>query len=137
MAAMVNQLDPQTVLARFQDIADASKDVMSTDIPSGELPKFLELGSKVKGQRVTSVQFVPPLITPAHPDYQMIHTTVTRTLEAAARPAPSPTVSAVTPAPSSSSTAARPPAAGGSTVVTTTAAPTGGAVDLRAVCSAA
>jgi LCP family protein required for cell wall assembly len=82
MTAMVNQLDPTTLLARFQDVAAAGKDVVSTDIPGSQLPAFLELGSRAKSQRITSIQFVPPLITPARPDYGVIRSTIRAALDA-------------------------------------------------------
>ncbi|MFI7588430.1 LCP family protein [Spongisporangium articulatum] len=72
MTAMVNQLDPTTLLRRFQKIAAAGKQVVKTDIPNGQLPAFLTLGEEAKGHKIESVQFLPPLIVPKHPDYTTI-----------------------------------------------------------------
>ncbi|HST81335.1 MAG TPA: LCP family protein [Kineosporiaceae bacterium] len=77
MTAMVNQLDPSTLLRNFQRIASAGKQVVSTDIPAAELPAFLTLGQEAKSRRIESVQFVPPLIVPHHPDYSVIRQRVT------------------------------------------------------------
>ena len=76
MTAMVNQLDPKTLLARFQQIAAATQDVVSTNLPDEDLPVFVELGMAAKEQPIESVQFVPPLIDPAYPDYALIQDTV-------------------------------------------------------------
>jgi LCP family protein required for cell wall assembly len=81
MSAMVGQLDPATLIARFQDIAAAGKQVVSTDIPAAELPRFIELGTAAKTQPISSVQFVPPLVKPAFPDFAVIRTRVEAALQ--------------------------------------------------------
>ncbi len=43
-------MDPATLLAKFQGIAAAAQDVMSTDIPASELATFINLGSKGGGE---------------------------------------------------------------------------------------
>jgi LCP family protein required for cell wall assembly len=144
MTAMANQLDPQTVLARFQKIAAAGKGVVSTDIPSGELATFLELGAQAKQRRITSVQFVPPLIRPAYPDFGLIRSTVQRSIDAAEQgrndgvPAPSA-------ASGSSGGSAGGTPSGGASSGNASTSPGGsasgsgraGGVDARSVCSAA
>ena len=80
MNAMVQQMDPATLLAKFQGIAAAAQDVMSTDLPAGELATFIDLGSKGKSQKITSVAFVPPLVEPAYPDFSAIHDRVVQAL---------------------------------------------------------
>ena len=72
--AMLNQLDPVNVLTRFQDVAKAGAQVVKTDIPQGTLGRFVELAVKAKGQPVTALELVPPLIPdPSAPDYAQIH----------------------------------------------------------------
>ncbi|MGL5857377.1 MAG: LCP family protein [Angustibacter sp.] len=110
MTAMVDQLDPGTVLTRFQRIAAASTGLVRTTIPVGELGTFAELASAAKSQPVTSVQFAPPLITPARPDYDRVRVMVRTAIEdstraGGARP---------TPARASASTPVTPGAAPGS-----------------------
>jgi LCP family protein required for cell wall assembly len=82
MDAMLRQLDPQAVLANFQQIAAASRNVVSTDIPVGQLPTFLGLAVKARGQPVRSIQFVPPLITPARPDFGVVQSRVAQAIAA-------------------------------------------------------
>ncbi len=83
MSAMLNQLDPATVLARFQAIAAAGEQVMSTDIAAADLPMFVDLATRAKSQKITNVQLTPPLIDPAHPDFALIRATVTKAIDAA------------------------------------------------------
>jgi LCP family protein required for cell wall assembly len=107
MNAMLGQLDPATVLRRFRRIAEAGKQVVSTDIPAGELDTFLSLASRARDQKVTSVQFVPPLITPARPDLRKVRERVDRAIDAAERPPapkPSTTRKAAAPSPSPAAT---------------------------------
>jgi LCP family protein required for cell wall assembly len=83
MNAMLRQLDPATVLERFQAVATASAEVVSTDIPARELATFLDLATRARGQKVTSVQFVPPLIQPAFPNFTLIRGRVASALAGA------------------------------------------------------
>ena len=85
MTAMLDQMDPQTVLLKFQDIATASQKVVSTDIPQSDLGTLTDLALKARSQQVASVQFVPPLVTPVRPDYALIQRTVRAALEAPAK----------------------------------------------------
>jgi polyisoprenyl-teichoic acid--peptidoglycan teichoic acid transferase len=118
MNAMLHQLDPATVLAHFEGIAAAGGKVVSTDLPAGELGRFVGLAAGARNQPLTSVQFVPPLVDPAHPDFAAVRAKVASTLRASASDA-SPSPSGASPGPSAG------PAAQG--------APE--ARDLQAVCS--
>ena len=118
MTAMLAQMDPQTVLLKFQDIATASEQVVSTDIPQSELGTLTDLALRARSQTVSSVQFVPPLIRPVRPDFALIR----RTVQSALAPATKQNV------------AAKPASAGNSAVGNPT--PASGPVDARSVCSA-
>lgn len=132
MTAMLAQMDPQTVLLKFQGIAQASAKVVSTDIPQSELGSLTDLALKARSQKVTSVQFVPPLIRPAHPDFALIRSTVRAALadpaavkgRAKKHPAASPSTAAT----SGGSTAGSTATSGGGA----SAAP----VDAKSVCTA-
>ena len=77
MNAMLRQLDPATVLTKFQAIADAGKQIVATNVPSSDLGTLLELAAKGKSVPMASVSFTPPLIVPASPDFAKIRTVVT------------------------------------------------------------
>jgi LCP family protein required for cell wall assembly len=64
VTAMVRQLDPQTVVLNFGDIAAATKGVFRTNIPQQALPALADVAVKTKGEKITAVNFVPPLIKP-------------------------------------------------------------------------
>src|SRR5699024_7817415 len=67
--AMVQQLDPATLLVRFQDIAQAAPDVVSTDIPQLQVDRFVDLALKTRTAGTTSVNLTPPEVNPTHPDF--------------------------------------------------------------------
>lgn len=72
MAAMLAQLDPRRVLMHVQDIARASAQLLSTDIPHQELDTFVGLALKARHEPITTVSFVPPMIDTYDPDYDLI-----------------------------------------------------------------
>ncbi|QXJ26076.1 LCP family protein [Actinomadura graeca] len=73
MRAIARQADPQTVLTKFDKLASAAKRTLSTDIPQELLPALMKLSNKVKdGAQINSLPFVPPLISTANPDFDLI-----------------------------------------------------------------
>ncbi|HEY7488864.1 MAG TPA: LCP family protein [Streptosporangiaceae bacterium] len=73
LRAIAQQANPQRVLTRFEQLASATKRAISTDIPQGLLPALIQLSGKVKnGADITSLQFVPPLISTGSPDFPEI-----------------------------------------------------------------
>jgi polyisoprenyl-teichoic acid--peptidoglycan teichoic acid transferase len=95
MAAMVNQVDPRTLALRFGDIAAASTGVFQTDFPQSELGTFAELAVKTRSQKITGVNFVPPLIKPWNYDQAEIHRIVEDTIEASEKTADEEAVSTI------------------------------------------
>ena len=83
ITSMVNQLDPQTVVLHFSDIAKATKGVFRTDIPQEALASLATLAVKTKQTKITSVNFVPPLIQPYKYDPQVVRDIVTSTIDKA------------------------------------------------------
>lgn len=80
MSAMVDQVDPRTLALRFSDIAAASTGVLRTDIPQSELGAFAELAMKTRAQKVTGVNFVPPLLKPWDYDVTVMRQIVADTI---------------------------------------------------------
>jgi polyisoprenyl-teichoic acid--peptidoglycan teichoic acid transferase len=81
MRAMLNQLDPITVLTRFNKIAEAGREVVATDVPPSEIGTMMDLALKAKGLPVSSAAMVPPLINPNAPDFALIHSTVRKAID--------------------------------------------------------
>jgi LCP family protein required for cell wall assembly len=103
MTAMLNQLEPRTVLTKFQGIASASKQVVNTDIPAGDLGTFVDLALKSKKLKVSSWSPIPPLINTGDPDFALIRQKVAEAIakseatddaKPASKPAPKPTATA-------------------------------------------
>ncbi|HET7476237.1 MAG TPA: LCP family protein [Dermatophilaceae bacterium] len=101
MDAMLQQLDPQTVVLKFQGLAEASSSVVQTDLPESELGRFADLALKARSQKIRTVNFVPPLMNPWRYDPKLITSTVAATIAAAdappaSKPSSAPTTSAAT-----------------------------------------
>ena len=95
MNAMLNQLDPVTVLTKFNGIASASKEIVATDVPSSQVSTMLDLAQKAKTKPVGSLAIVPPLLkSPANPDFGKIRAAISEQIaksEAMDEPKPSAT----------------------------------------------
>ena len=107
VTALVAQLDPQTVALNFRDIAKASTGLVRTDIPQDALGELATIALKTKQEKITSVNFVPPLIKPWDYDPAVVHRTVATAI-ARSEAGPTPKASA---AGSSAGGAASAPAA--------------------------
>lgn len=85
--AMLQQLDPATVITRFEAIAEASNEVARTTIPQAMLGVFADLAVKSREHDVIRVELVPPTIDNLYPDYALAHELV----RVAVAPRPEPT----------------------------------------------
>jgi LCP family protein required for cell wall assembly len=83
MAAMLNQLDPVTVATRFTSIAQATGQVLVTNVPSSQLGRLAELALKARLLPVASLSFTPPLIHSGSPDFDLIRDLVRSEIERA------------------------------------------------------
>ncbi|MGH1563417.1 LCP family protein [Mumia sp. DW29H23] len=81
MNAMLQQLDPNTVLLKATGIAESSKKMLSTDIPAGELDTFVDLALKAREAKVSTVSLVPPKIDTGDPDFDKIRKMVAKAVE--------------------------------------------------------
>ncbi|WP_182884861.1 LCP family protein [Microbispora sp. H10885] len=80
LGALLGQADPATVLTRFTQIAAATRRILSTDVPRPMLEHLVPLAWKVKHAGVTSLQFVPPLVNTAYPDWDRIRLLTARAI---------------------------------------------------------
>jgi LCP family protein required for cell wall assembly len=55
--AIIEQANPRNLLARYEAIAKAGKNIVSTDLPQEVLPLMVDLSLRVKGGNVRSVVF--------------------------------------------------------------------------------
>ncbi|MDF2093151.1 LCP family protein [Knoellia sp. 3-2P3] len=141
MTALVDQVDPQTVLTRFPKIAGASSGLVRTDLPQSELGYFADLALKTRTQKIKSVNFVPPLIKPWDYDADFVRRTVRSTIAASEKSPEKPRTKA-TARPASAAPRTPKPAAPAATSVPAkpaadpaTAGGQASEADLSAVCS--
>jgi len=87
--SILAQFDPANVLTKFQAVAEAGAQVVKTDIPTGMLPRFVELGKKAKLMPITTLELVPPVVQTAAPDIEAIKALIAQTI-AASQSSPSP-----------------------------------------------
>lgn len=74
--AMLKQLDPATLLAKFEDIASAGTKVVDSNVSAGQLGSFVDLAMKAKGQDVSRLTIGPPDFDASFstvPDFDQIH----------------------------------------------------------------
>lgn len=104
MNAMLKQLDPATVVTKFQKLADAGKQIVATDLPADQIGPMMDLAMLAKTLPMASVSFTPPTLKAAHgsyptvdPDFADIRKVVADTIaasEALDEPGNKPTTSA-------------------------------------------
>ena len=82
--AILEQFEPVTVLGKFEAIAEAGTQVISTDIPEAQLAELVTLAGKARTQDMDRLELVPPTYDVTDPDYEAIHRDVSRFLAPAA-----------------------------------------------------
>jgi LCP family protein required for cell wall assembly len=81
MNAMLQQLNPQTVVLKYQQITSAGSSLVTTNLPASELGRFIDLALKARSQRLATVSFVPPAINPANPNIAKIQSMVQKAID--------------------------------------------------------
>ena len=84
--AMLKQLDPATLLSKFDDIANAGTKVVDSNISATQLGSFLDLAIKARGKDVKRLTIGPPDFDPSfstNPDFDQIHQRVDQVLASA------------------------------------------------------
>lgn len=79
-SSLARQADPMTVLRNYEALAKASADLVTTDIPTNDLPGLLSVARLVPSQQINAISLVPPLVEPSTPDFDEIHGMVQRML---------------------------------------------------------
>jgi LCP family protein required for cell wall assembly len=83
--AMLKQLDPATLLSKFEDIANAGTKVVDSNISASQLGSFVDLAMKAKGKDVSRLTIGPPDFDASFstvPDFDQIHEKVDQLLAA-------------------------------------------------------
>ncbi len=142
VTALVKQLDPQTLLLKFGAIASSTTGLIRTDIPQSGLAALAEVAVMTKQEKITSVNFVPPLIKPWDYDPEVVHRTVATAI-ARSEAGPTPSATGTTTASAGAATSAAKPKATPKPTASTPAVmdrpgtdPDADTGDLASVCSA-
>ena len=85
-SAILAQMNPQNVLARFQEVLSAGSQLVDTDIPDSMLGRFVDLADKARDHEPVNVELVPPAVDPDNPDWDTIHQLVKDGVAAASPP---------------------------------------------------
>ncbi|MBM6400993.1 LCP family protein [Phycicoccus sonneratiae] len=138
VTALVKQLDPQTVLLHFGDLAAATKGVFRTDIPQDALAGLADVAVKTKQEKITSVNFVPPLIKPWDYDPAVVRSTVSAAIAASEKgpAAPKPTAASTAKAAPTAKSTPKPEASTPAVMERPGTDPDANTGDLASVCSA-
>ncbi len=106
MNAMLQQVSPQDALTNFSEIAEASSEMVSTNVPGSEVDTFLDLAIKAKAQPIATVSLVPPKVLTADPDIDVVHSMVAAAIDRAEGEKPTPPLASEAPAAPSEAPAA-------------------------------
>ncbi|MFM9877589.1 MAG: LCP family protein [Rhodoglobus sp.] len=89
--AILQQFDPANVLTKFQAVAQAGAQVVSTDIPQSMLGYFVELAGKSRALPVDKLELVPDTgVDPEYPDFAYIRELVAAALVPTVEETPAP-----------------------------------------------
>jgi LCP family protein required for cell wall assembly len=80
--AMIKQANPANVLTRYEDIANASKSIVYTDIPQEVLPAMVDLSLRVKKGNVRSIVFKNGVngFLSTNPDFSLMRSRVKKAI---------------------------------------------------------
>jgi LCP family protein required for cell wall assembly len=88
--AMLEQVSPQSAIRNFEKLAKAGAETISTNLPASELDRFIPLAMDARGQKISTLSLVPPLVNTADPDIDLIHQKVGEAIDKAEGKAPPP-----------------------------------------------
>jgi LCP family protein required for cell wall assembly len=75
--AILKQFVPSNVLGKFQAVAEAGAQVVTTDVPAEALPYFVDLADKTRALPVEKLELVPENgVEVGDPDYDKVHALV-------------------------------------------------------------
>ncbi|WP_166354655.1 LCP family protein [Phytoactinopolyspora limicola] len=81
LGAIVDEIDPRTVLVKYQELASATVDIIQTDVPEELFPALIELAIQVQRGTLESLTldrdfFNSMGATSADPNYDILHTRI-------------------------------------------------------------
>lgn len=129
VGALLDQVNPATMLARYPQLAQVAQQNISTDVALADLPAWVDLVERIQKGGVRSLTFTAEVINVARPNFDKMRALVA----AAINPAP-PTTPATGEAGGSSTTSPSAAATPPSSTTTTPAPDSTAAVDVKDAC---
>lgn len=125
ISAVAEQADPVNILARYEAVTKAGKEIIRTDVPSDLLPSLLNVATVVQeADNMQSIVFKHGYsgFSSRYPDWDLVRTQVETTIDSSASndedsasPSPSATTTSATPTTSSTSPSSTPTSSNSST----------------------
>ncbi|HET8601500.1 MAG TPA: LCP family protein [Segeticoccus sp.] len=125
VGALLDQVNPVSMLQKYPQLAQVAKDNIQTDIPTNELPAWVTLVQRIQKGEIRSLAFTPDNTNVVHPDFAKMRQLVKRALQP---PKPAPSKSHGTPKPSHS------PSPSGTTPSPGPSQDAGSAVNVKQAC---
>jgi polyisoprenyl-teichoic acid--peptidoglycan teichoic acid transferase len=85
LAAIVRQVDAQVIVDTLPALMAAGTDSLRTDISAVQLPAVVLLAKKVAGAEIMGITLGPPLLSGAHPDWDVAKAAVADAIATSAR----------------------------------------------------
>lgn len=80
--AVVRQVNPASMVAKYPEIAKIAKNNIYTDIPAQSLPAFVELAKRLQHGKITNVSITPEDgFNSVRPDYDKIHQLIEKAIK--------------------------------------------------------
>jgi LCP family protein required for cell wall assembly len=90
MNALLQQVEPQTVIRNFDSVAKAGKAMFKTNLPTDQVGDFARLALQAREQQVSTLSLVPPMVDTGNPDLDLVHEKVEQAIDKAEGTAPRP-----------------------------------------------
>jgi len=107
IGAIVNQVNPATMLGKYPELAQVAKDNIKTDVSIGDLPAWVDLVQRIQKGGIRSLTFTYDVVNVARPDFDKMRklvqdainppAPVTPPTTAPTKPTTPPTTSTVSP----------------------------------------
>ncbi|MBO0842380.1 MAG: LCP family protein [Nocardioides sp.] len=83
MNAILQQTSPADVVRHYEALADAAGSTITTSVPPGEIQRFVDLATKAKSQKMSTLSLVPPLVNPSSPNITKLQGAIKDAIKAA------------------------------------------------------
>ena len=118
IGALLKQVNPISMLQKYQDLATVAKNNVSTNVGLEELEPFATLVQRIQKGKITSLAFTPTNTDTVRPDFEKIRKLVSAALVKSNAPTPTKTSKPTTSTPTGGKTTSTPTGGATTTVPT-------------------